>query len=177
MTRLEIQLLKSVNEVQFGLSQHFVREMLGLKYSKPERHLHEPEMQELLNRVLDMAVDISGKNKNDFLEIVENYQEYSKANYRHDRYKGFKVCYDAALQFEAIEIYADFGIKLIIGGKDYSNFRLKDFLSLADDFVSEEDSYYTSYSKQIGITVSTEDKTLAGAILFGKPGYYQPKAD
>ena len=114
----------------------------------------------------------SGKTKEYFLEFSKEIEPYMHADDNDDFYDGFTICYDEALKFEAIEIYAYANIKLIINGKDYSSFKLKDFLAIADDFISDEEGYYTSYSKQIGITVSTEDETLAEAILFGKPGYY-----
>lgn len=91
-----------------------------------------------------------------------------------DEYSGCQIIYnDKTFLFEAIQIFADEEVKLVVNGIDLSDFDIKKILSLSEDFVyDEENSGYISYSKEIAIWCP-EDKNTVETILFGRPNYYQ----
>ena len=173
MIKLNIKVLQSLNGITFGLSQDAVRKMLGLKFTKPENHFNEPEVQELWNKILDVMVDISKKPKEHFIKIAEETEEITKSDYNDDYYEGFNILYSDDLRFEAVEVFAGYDVQLIVNGVDCSDFSLKKLFALSDDFILEDELFYTSYTKQISFRLSEDDDEKAECILFGKQNYYQ----
>ena len=62
MIRLNIELLKGVNDICFGEFKNVVREKIGLNYKEPENHLDEPEVKKMLQGFKLMMVDIIGNH-------------------------------------------------------------------------------------------------------------------
>lgn len=168
MHKLEIKTLASINGINFGSTRIEVRKHFGSNFEEFPKKLKEtPEEKKEYDEIVKRMAQMSGKTVEDFLKGVpdlppEIFDDYSFAmfNYNND------------FNLESVEIPSDKKVKLIVDGIDISNFELKKIKTLADDFVSEENNTaWTSYSKQIGIYCPDGDDRVE-CILFGGEGYY-----
>ena len=177
MHTFNIKTGSSVNDIYFGLCRDMVRNKFNLPYKLAEHHLQDPEIKELVNQFIDKMVEISGHSRQSFLDAVRTAEEFQKERDFVDYYEEFHVCYDSEEQFEAIEFFPGFDYKLIVDGKDYSDFKIENLRKMSDDFIYTKEDGYTSYSKQIAFRPSAEDKTIAESICFGCDGYFYPEGN
>ena len=169
MADFYINVLKDVNGLKFGSKPSEVHKVLGANFKKNSSELSDSSKDFLLEVSKKMA-EMSGRPLEDFTKY-DNYDEFDSDT--SDYYPECKIEYDDNDFFEAIEIYSDKHSRLIIKGKDYSDFNLKSLLTLADDFVSEEkNTLFRSYSSQISIWCPDGDGRVE-CILFGTSGYFQ----
>ena len=120
-------------------------------------------------KVAEKMSEISGKPVSNYTKYLTEETEFD--NDPCDYYPFCMIDYDESDRFNAISVYADEKTKLIVDGKEYS-FDFATLLTLADDFVEEENkTSYISYSKQISIWCPDGDKRVE-SILFGCPGYW-----
>jgi hypothetical protein len=100
----------------------------------------EAELMDIINIQRKFGSDKSSVHKafgNDF----ENYEDKELPSESIDfLMKTAKEFAEMTGRFDAIEIYSDQKSELIVDGKDFSDFELKKLLTLADDFVSEENN-------------------------------------
>ena len=171
MVKFEIILLKNVNGLKFGASSQEVHTEFGSEYEHASEKL-TTEDKDFLLEVSKRMSEMSGRP-------LEDFTKYDKEEFDSDTSDYYSFCridYDEE-GFEAIEIYSDKETKLIVNGKDYSNFDLQTLLTLADDFQEKENkTSYISNSKQIGIWCPDGDGRVE-SILFGCPGYYDSLND
>lgn len=172
MAKVEICLLKSVNGVSFGSIPEIVHKALGNDFTKKEEREMTSSDKDFLNWVNQEFSEMTGRPIEDFSKYDDD-EEYSfDDSDKSDYYSFCRIDYDDNDKFEALEVYSDQNTELIIDGNDYSDFDLQKLLSLSDDFISEENNTsWTSYSKQIGIWCPDGNNNVE-CILFGKPGYY-----
>lgn len=105
-------------------------------------------MKEFLNWVDEQFLEMSGRP----IENFEKYDTDDDFDDNYDSYDEFRIEYNRDNKFEAIEVYADKKVELIVYGKDCSDFSVDGLKALADDFEWDSDNTaWTSYSKQIGI--------------------------
>lgn len=173
MTKLNIELLKGVNSIRFGEHKNVVREKIGLDYKEPEHHLNEPEVKKILQGFKLMMVDTSKHALSNFDEMEEIYSLFSDGDKNDDIYDGFTIYYNKEEKFEAIEIFPNENIELFIDGVDFSDFSVKHFKQLADDFTTDKIYGYLSHSKEICFNTSLENKSRISSIVFGCKNYYQ----
>lgn len=171
MAKLEISVLKGVNGARFGFSSTIVHRALGDDYKKEKTREMTQKDKDFLNWVDQQFAEMSGRPIEEFSKYNDDKYDFDDKD-KSDYYPFCRIDYDENDKFEAIEIYSDQQTELIIDGKDCSDFELHKLLSLADDFVSEENNTaWTSYSKQIGIWCP-DGNSRVECILFGKNGYY-----
>ncbi|MDD7416061.1 MAG: hypothetical protein SPI86_05165 [Treponemataceae bacterium] len=173
MIRLNIELLKGVNDICFGEFKNVVREKIGLNYKEPENHLDEPEVKKMLQGFKLMMVDISKHALSNFDEMEEIYSLISDGDQNDDIYDGFTIYYNKEEKFEAIEIFPNENIELFVDGVDFSDFTVKHFKQLADDFTTNKIYGYLSHSKEICFNSSLENKSQISSIVFGYKNYYK----
>ena len=176
MAELNVIPLRGVNDIHFGADSARVHRTLG----KPEK---SSENRELSQSNMDFLMDVckrmsemSGRPLSDYTKYIDS-DDYDPVppDENNDYYDFCRVDYDKKGCFECIEIYADEDVKLTVDGKDCSDFNLQTLLTLADDFVEEEDgAAWASESKQIGIWCPDGK---VECILFGRPGYYDQLKD
>lgn len=156
---------------KFGSDKSSVHKAFGNDFEKYEdKELSSKSMDFLMKTAKEFA-EMTGRPLSDFTKYFNNDNEFDSDPC--DYYSFCKIDYDDNGRFDAIEIYSDQKSELIVDGKDFLDFEIKKLLILADDFVSEENNTsYTSYTKQIGIWCPDGDDRVE-CVLFGKPGYYQ----
>jgi hypothetical protein len=171
MAKIEISILKSVNGLKFGSDADSVHKTFGNRFKNYEdKELSASSMDFLMKTAKEFA-EMTGRPLSDFTKYLDESSEFD-VDFR-DFYSFASIDYDERKRFAAIEIYSDKNTKLIVDGIDCSSFDLETLLSLADDFVVEENNTsYTSYSKQIGIWCPDGDDRVE-CVLFGEEGYYQ----
>lgn len=171
MAKIEISILKGANGLQFGSDAASVHKMFGNDFKNYEEKELTTSDKDFLMKVAERMSEISGRPVTDYTKYIEEDNEFDHDPC--DYYSFACIDYDDNKKFSAISIYSDQKTKLIVDGKDCSSFDLQTLLSLADDFVEEENkTSYTSYTKQIGIWCPDADGRVE-CILFGKPDYYQ----
>lgn len=171
MNKIIISVLNSVNGVKFGSDKSSVHNVFGDNFKNYEDKELSSESIDYLMKTAKEFAEMTGRPLSDFTKYFteENEFDYDPRDF----YSFASIDYDEQKKFSAIEIYSDQKIELIVDGKDCSNFDLKTLLSLADDFVIEENNTsYRSYTKQIGIWCPDADGRVE-CVLFGKPNYYQ----
>jgi len=172
MAKLEISVLKGVNGANFGSNSTIIHKVLGDKFKNSESRELSSSDKEFLDWVNQEFANMSGRPIEDFSKYDDNIKYNFDDSGKSDFYPFCRIDYDDNDKFEAIEIYSDQHTKLIIDENDYSDFDLKKLLTLADDFISEENNTaWTSYSKQIGVYCPDGDDRVE-CILFGGEGYY-----
>ena len=170
MNKIEIKILQSANGVKFGSEPSTIHKIFGDNFDNYKDKKLTPSDENFLMQVAERMSEISGKPVSEYSKYFEedNEFDYDPCDY----YSFCLIDYDENDKFNAISIYSNQGTKLIVDGKDYSSFDLQKLLTLADDFVEEENkSSYTSYSKQINIWCPDGDGRVE-SVLFGCPGYY-----
>ena len=171
MVKIEISVLNSANGLNFGSDKDAVHKVFGDNFKNYEDKELSPESIDYLMKTAQEFAEMSGRPVTDFTKYITEDNEFDHDPC--DYYPFACIDYDDNKKFSAISIYSDQKTKLIVDGKDCSSFDLQTLLSLADDFVEEEDkTSYTSYTKQIGIWCPDADGRVE-CILFGKPNYYQ----
>lgn len=169
MAKFVIEVLSCVNNLKFGATAKEVHKTFGSDFRKYTEELSDSSKNFIFEVTKRMA-EMTGKSIEEFTRY-DNDNEFDSDPC--DYYSFCKIDYDDNGRFDAIEIYSDQESELIVDGKDFSDFELKKLLTLADDFVSEENNTsYTSYTKQIGIWCPDGNDRVE-CVLFGKPGYYQ----
>ena len=94
-----------------------------------------------------------------------------------DGYGKYQLEYDEQNRLVSACLISEYSEGLRIYNEDCSDFNLKKLLSLADDFIKEEDgASYVSYSLQIGIYCPDMDDRVE-SITFGCEGYFHPQDD
>lgn len=172
MAKLIIESLKSVNGVYFGSSKEKIHTHLGNNYETEEEQKKSQDNDDFLLEVAKQFSEMTGKTVETYTKYLDDKQYDFDDSDNSDYYPFCRIDYDNNDHFESIEVYADQQTELIIDDKDFSDFDLKELLTLADDFVSEENNTaWTSYSKQIGIWCPDGNEKVE-CILFGKTGYY-----
>ena len=169
MDKFEVKILNCINHLNFGSSSTEVHKTFGTNFKKQTEELSKSSKDFLMEVSKRMAA-MSGRPLEEFTKYDKEDEFDSDSS---DYYSSCRIDYDENDCFECIEIYSDQGSQLIVNGNDFSNFDLQSLLTLADDFVEEENgTSYISYTKQIGIWCPDGDGRVE-CILFGKPGYYQ----
>lgn len=172
MAKLVIEILKSVNGVAFGATEESIHKHLGNDFTTEKKMENSQDNDDFLLEVAMQFSEMTGKPVETYTKYLDDEQYDFENSGSSDSYSFARIDYDENKKFEAIEIYSDQQTELIIDGNDYSDFNLTQLLTLADDFVSEENNTaWTSYSKQIGIWCPDGDSRVE-CILFGCPGYY-----
>lgn len=172
MAKIEITTLETVNGLKFGATSAQIHKTFGNNYTKNDNKPYSEKDDEFLLEIAKKFSEMTGKPIENYTKYLDNKEYDFDDTTSSDFYTFAKIEYDENNCFEAIEIYSDQKIDLIINGENYSDFNLQKLLTLADDFVSEENNTsYTSYSKQIGIWCPDGDDRVE-CILFGRAGYY-----
>ena len=173
MNKIKIVLKQSANGIPFFTQKEKVREILGKPdYNSIENQAPKEEV-ELAKRLLEVKIKefykVMGKDPEKF-----KWPDISEYETDFDEYGSFQFEYNKQGQFVSVSINVDEGIAFELNGKEYSNFDLKTLLSLADDFVEEEEgTTIISYSKQIVIGLDYAGGKVE-TILFGCQNYYSP---
>ena len=169
MTKLDIILLESANGVKFGSDAEAVHKAFGDNFKNYKDKKLTDSDNEFLMKVAEKMSEISGKPVSNYTKYLTEETEFD--NDPCDYYPFCMIDYDDNDKFNAISVYADEKTKLFVDGKEY-NFDFATLLTLADDFVEEENkTTYISHSKQISIWCPDGDKRVE-SILFGCPGYW-----
>ena len=174
MKKIKIVLNLSVNGIPFFTPKEQVRKILGKPdYNSIENQPPEEEVEaakKMLEGPIKELYKKMGKNSDSF-----EWPDISEYETDFDQYGSFLFEYNEQRQFVSVSINVDEGIAFELDGKEYSNFDLKTLLSLADDFVmEEEDTTFISFSKQIVIGLDFAGGKVE-TILFGCPNYYSPE--
>lgn len=173
MKQVTLVLNESVNGIPFFTQKQQVRDLLGKPdYNSFENRAPEEEVEaakKMLEGPIKELYKKMGKDPDSF-----EWPDISEFDSDIDTYGPLQLEYDKKGRFVSVNLLADELDGFELNGNQYSDFKLKTLLSLADDFVKEEDgASYISYSKQIGIWVPLADGKVE-SVLFGCPGYYTP---
>jgi len=170
MITLNIKTTDSVNGIYFCLPRDMCRELFNLPYEEYPKHhyLNDLKYKDIAKQMMEVMAMIEEKSYEEFMANVPETKEHKK-----DAYKGFQVHYNDDLFFEAIEINnSGPRVKLIVDGKDCSDFNIKKLLSLSDDFIYDEhDTSYYSYEKSI-IIWCPNGKEKVETVLFAHDEYF-----
>lgn len=172
MNSFSVILKESVNDIPFFTKKSKVRAILGMPQSntKEERKM-TPETQramDLMEIVLKETYQRIGKDPDTF-----EWPDLSPYVSDRDIYGKYQLEYDTNDCLISATLIAEYVEHLICCGKDFSDFDLKKFLSLSNDFIEEENgASYVSYSLQIGIYCPDMDGRIEN-ITFGSEGYFQ----
>ena len=172
MDKLTIIPLKSVNGVHFGATKNEVRKVLGSDYENSIEEMNKPMNQEekkAINAVEDAIKALyqhMGKDPNSF-----EWPDISEFEEDNDTYNLVQIEYEEN-KFVSATIYVQDIKHLTVFDYDCSDFEIEKILTLAKDFVwDEEDTTWLSKSRQIAIYCS-EGKRKIDSITFGCPGYF-----
>lgn len=172
MGNLSIILRKSVNGIPFFTKKADVRAILGdPDYSSTEDIVEECEVQRA-KKLLEIAIKETyqemGKDPDSF-----EWPDISQYQSDLDTYGQYQLEYDREQRLVSVNLITEYNTRFVIEGKDFSDFDLKKILSLANDFVIEEEGCsYVSRSKQIGIWCPNADGKIE-SIVFGSEGYFE----
>ena len=170
MAKIEIKLLQGVNGLKFGANASSVHKVFGNNFENDKNKDLTSDDKDYLLKIAKEFSKMSGRPLEEFTKYLDKDMDFEKEN--SDYYSFCMIDYDYNEKFSAISIYSDQNIQLFVEGKDCSKFDLKTFLSLADDFVIEEEkTIYKSYSRQISVFCPDGDEKVK-SITFAIPGYY-----
>ena len=172
MDKLTIIPLKSVNGVPFGATKEEVRKVLGSDYENSleiiEKNKGAFESKEIkeIEKSFKALYQHMEKDPNSF-----EWPDISEFEEDNDTYNLVQIEYEDD-RFVSATIYPQDLRHFTIFDYDCSDFEIEKILTLAKDFVwDEEDTTWLSKSRQIAIYCS-EGKRKIDSITFGCPGYY-----
>ncbi|MCR5698549.1 MAG: hypothetical protein K6G52_02780 [Treponemataceae bacterium] len=171
MAKPRIEILNSFEYIPFGAKKEDVRNILQDPYvnsneSLPSKEEVEPAMKIVEEKIKELF-EVMGRDPDSF-----EWPETPVSDV--DRYESFWLEYNDKTELVAATVFPEKCEGMIINGREFNGFKIKELLTLADDFVWEKlDTSYTSYSKQIAI-YCPEGKNKIENIMFGCPGYFEP---
>ncbi|MCR4790936.1 MAG: hypothetical protein K5839_07660, partial [Treponemataceae bacterium] len=167
MDKVTIIPLKSVNGVPFGSTKADVRKSLGSDYEnsletiEKNKDVFESKEIKKIEETFKALYQHVGKDPNSF-----EWPDISEFEEDNDTYNLVQIEYEND-KFVSATIYAQDLKHLTIYDHDCSDLEIEKILTLAKDFVwDENDTTWLSKSKQIGIYCS-EGKRKIDSITFG----------
>ena len=171
MAKPIIEILKTFEHIPFGAKKEDVRNILQDPYvnsieSLPSKEEVDPVMTIVEEKIKELY-KLIGRDSNSF-----EWPDLTQYQSDYDTYEYFEMEYDKNNELISGSVLAEKCDGMIVNGRVFEGFKIKELLTLADDFEwSSIDTGYISYSKQISI-YCPERKNKVDSILFGSPGYY-----